>query len=160
MNWLTTHVRRLQRLLRRRGVTREDTEDLIQEVFLRVLVYCEEGNEVREPEAFMVRAALNLSANLHEREHRKLYVAKPVDELDIVDTSCIPDEVVAADQCLHSLQRALDALEPRTREVYYMHRVQGLKYTQIASHFKISVSAVEKHVARATGALTREMLGT
>lgn len=160
MDWLTAHVRRLERLLRRRGTTREDAEDLIQEVFLRVLIYCEEGNEVREPEAFMVRAALNLSANLHEREHRELYVAKPVDELNVVDASCIPDEVVAAEQCLRSLQRALDALEPRTREAYYMHRVQGLTYAQIAKHFKISVSAVEKHIARATAALTQEMLRT
>jgi RNA polymerase sigma-70 factor (ECF subfamily) len=35
-----------------------------------------------------------------------------------------------------------------------MHRVEGLKYREIAAHFEISQSAVEKHVAKAMLFLT------
>jgi RNA polymerase sigma factor (sigma-70 family) len=158
MDWLWSHRPRLRKMLRRRGRSPEDTEDVIQELFLRVMLYCRQGREVRDPERFLVRTALNLSIKLHKREHRDLYVGSPVEELALEDRSFAPDESAVADECLERLQRTLNALEPRTRDIYYMHRVHGLSYEQIAEHFEISVSAIEKHVARATIALTKEML--
>jgi len=35
--------------------------------------------------------------------------------------------------------------------------VNGLSYAQIAEHFDVSVSAVEKHIARAVAALGRTL---
>ena len=43
----------------------------------------------------------------------------------------------------------LDELAPRTREIFLMHRVEGYSCAHIAQHFGISLSAVEKHIARA-----------
>jgi RNA polymerase sigma-70 factor (ECF subfamily) len=120
--------------------------------------YCREGREIRDPERFLTRTALNLSSNLRDLEHREMYVSSPVDELAIEDRTFAPDDTASADETLERLQHALDALEPRTRAVYTMHRLQGLTYDQIADHFEISVSAIEKHIARATIALTKEML--
>jgi DNA-directed RNA polymerase specialized sigma24 family protein len=56
--------------LRRRGRTREDAEDLVQEAFLRLELYCREGHQVLQPEAFLMRTALNLSVSHHRREQR------------------------------------------------------------------------------------------
>jgi RNA polymerase sigma factor (sigma-70 family) len=157
MDWLMTHFRRLESLLRRRGRTREEAEDLIQDAFLRVKVYCDEGGEVREPEAFLVRTVLNLSRDTRAREHRELYVAQSVEELAIADPEPGPDEVLAAQECLEQLKRALDAVNPRTRQVFFLHRLDGLSYAQIADHFDISVSAVEKHIAKAMSVIGRGM---
>jgi len=158
MDWLYRHIPRLRRVLRRRGRSVEDTEDVLQELFIRVMQYCREGREIRDPERFLTRTALNLSSNLRDLEHREMYVSSPVDELAIEDRTFAPDDSASADETLERLQRVLDALEPRTRAVYTMHRLQGLTYDQIADHFEISVSAIEKHIARATIALTKEML--
>lgn len=152
------HFRRLERLLRQRGRTREEAEDLIHDAFLRVKVYCDEGGEVREPEAFLVRTVLNLSRDAHAREHRHLYVTEPVEELGLADPDPGPDEVLAAQQRLEQLKRALDAVNPRTRQVFFLHRLEGLSYAQIADHFDISVSAVEKHIAKAMSVIGRGML--
>ena len=51
------------------------------------------------------------------------------------------------------MRSVLDSLKPRTREVFLMHRLDGYSSAQIAKHFEISVSAVEKHIARAVLAL-------
>jgi RNA polymerase sigma factor (sigma-70 family) len=158
MDWLWKHAPRLRKMLRKRGRSPEDTEDVIQELFLRVMLYCREGREVRDPERFLARTALNLSTKLHKREHRDLYVTSSVEDLAIEDRRFAPDENAVADECLERLLRTLNALEPRTREVYAMHRLHGLSYEQIAEHFEISISAIEKHIARATIALTKEML--
>lgn len=58
---------KLRRLLRSRGRSADDTDDLIQEAFLRLQLYCRD-HEVRETEAFLVRTALNLSHDLGRRE--------------------------------------------------------------------------------------------
>jgi len=44
---------------------------------------------------------------------------------------------------------AVDALPPRTREVYWLHRAEELPYKQIAERCGISVRTVEWHVAQA-----------
>lgn len=151
------HFPRLKKLLQRRGNTREEAEDLIQQAFLRVKVYCDEGGEVREPEAFLVRTVLNLSRDAREREHRDLYVAERVETLAIADPAPRPDEVLELEDRLKEFESVLSAISPRTRDVFFMHRVNGLSYAQIAEHFDVSVSAVEKHIARAVAALGRTL---
>ena len=151
------HFPRLKKLLQRRGNTREEAEDLIQQAFLRVKVYCDEGGEVKEPEAFLVRTVLNLSRDVRAREHRDLYLAERVETLAIADPSPTPDEVLEFEDRLKELENVLSAISPRTREVFFMHRLNGMSYAQIAEHFDVSVSAIEKHIARAVAALGRTL---
>jgi RNA polymerase sigma factor (sigma-70 family) len=158
MDWLMPHFRRLEKLLRRRGSTREEAEDLIQEAFLRVKIYCDEGGEIKEPEAFLVRTVLNLARDVRAHEHRDLYVDQPVETLLIPDCGATPDEVLAAEDRLKELSRTLDEINPRTREVLFMHRLDGLSYAQIADHFDVSVSSIEKHIAKAMSALGRKLM--
>jgi RNA polymerase sigma factor (sigma-70 family) len=151
---LVRYLRRLSSLLRRRGRSREEAEDLIQEAFLRMQAYCNDGGEVREPEAFLVRTVLRLSLNARRDAHRDLYAPQAVEELPIVDLSPAPDEVLAAEQCLEKMRAALDAVNRRTREVFFLHRLDGMSYAQIAQQMGISVSAIEKHIASAVAILT------
>jgi len=149
---MVKHFRRLTDLLRGMGRSREDAEDLIQEAFLRLHIYCQ-THEVREQEAFLVRTVQNLSVDCHRRAHRDLYVDDPVEALPLLDLRLTPDEDVAVQQRLEQVRAVLDALKPRTREVFLMHRIEGYSSAQIAERFEISVSAVEKHIARAVLAL-------
>ncbi len=163
MRWLRPHVRqleqRLEKLLRRRGNTREDAEDLIQEAFLRTKIYCDKGGEVQEPEAFLVRTVLNLSRDNRAREHRDLYVRERVEQLLLIpDGRPTPAEVLDTQDRMKELDRTLNRVNPRTREVFFMHRLDGLSYAQIADHFDISVSAIEKHIAKAMSAIGRELM--
>jgi RNA polymerase sigma-70 factor (ECF subfamily) len=158
MDWLMAHFPRLEKLLRRRGRTREEAEDLIQEAFLRVKLYCDEGGQLKTPEAFLVRTVLNLASDARAREHRELYSEKRIETLLLLDDGPTPEELLAAEDCLRDLERTLDAINPRTREVFFMHRLDGLSYAQIAAHFDVSVSSVEKHIAKAMAALGRKLL--
>ena len=154
MNRLPTYFRHMQRLLLRRGRTREEAEDLIQEAFLKMQEYCEKGGEVRQPEGFLVRTVLRLSMNARRDEHRDLYADKNVEELTfVIDTNPTPDEVLAGDQCLERMRDALDAVSRKTRDIFFMHRLDGMSYSQIARHMGVSVSAIEKHIASALATL-------
>ena len=141
-------------LLLRRGRTREEAEDLIQDAFLKMQEYCERGGQVRQPEGFLVRTVLRLAANARRDAHRNLYCEEPVENLTlIVDTTPTPDEVLAGDQCLERMRDALDAVSRRTRDVFFMQRLDGLSYAQIAQRLGVSISAVEKHIASALAIL-------
>lgn len=150
MDRLINYFNRVQHRLRRRGRTREEAEDLAQAAILRVLEYCRRGGEVQEPEAVVARTAMNLSINEHRRSRGHLFVAEAVEDLPLVGQHPLPEDIIAADECLERMQAALTSVSERTREVFLLHRVAGRSYGEIARRFGISESAVEKQIAKAS----------
>src|SRR5688572_2014246 len=139
---------KLRRLLASRGRSPEDIDDLMQEAFLRLQLYCRDS-AVHNSEAFLVRTALNLSAE----QGRRAYGGRWADEeevLAVIDSAPAPDEVYAAQQRVSRVKAGLQRLGPRSREAFLLHRLEGLSYVQIAQQLGISVSMVEKHIARAS----------
>lgn len=144
----------LRKVLVRRGRTTEESDDLIQEAFLRMQEYCERGGEVRQMEGFLMRTVLRLASNARRDAHRELYCDQQVEDLLLlIDTSPTPEEVLAGDQCLERMRDALDAVSRRTRDIFFMQRLDGLSYAQIASRMGLSISAIEKHIASALAIL-------
>ena len=47
------------------------------------------------------------------------------------------------------IQRALDTLPERCREVFIKSRIEGLKYKEISEELGISVNTVENHIVTA-----------
>jgi RNA polymerase sigma-70 factor, ECF subfamily len=52
----------------------------------------------------------------------------------------------------------INTLPQRQKEVYLLHRVEGLKYNEIAERLNISVKTIETHMSRALKTI-REKLG-
>lgn len=145
-----TFFRNVRRALLRRGNSWAETDDLLQEAFLRMQEYCQRGGEVRQPEGFLMRTALRLAVNANRDAHHELYCDPPAEDLaQIADGAPTPDEVLTGHQCLMRMRAALEAASPRTREVLFMQRLDGMSYAEIAERLGISVSAVEKHMAKA-----------
>jgi RNA polymerase sigma factor (sigma-70 family) len=142
------YLSRLKRFLRHRGRSDEDADDLIQEAFLRLEIYSRE-HEVLEPEGFLVRAVANLSVDKYRHDGVLEVIEKPVEDLEIFDSSPRPDEVCAARERLDRLMAGLEQLSPKTREVLIARRYEGLSCPEIAKRLGITVSAVEKRLARA-----------
>jgi RNA polymerase sigma factor (sigma-70 family) len=156
MRVLKNQLRRLEKFLRRRGSSPEDAEDLVQEAVVRLFAYTRKVGEVRNTEAFLTRTAMNLAVDLHRSSHRDRFEPEPVELLDLLDLGPAPDEVLAAEQRLLCMKEALDRVSRRTREVFFMHRLQGLSHAEIAQNLGVTASAVEKHIASAITILTIE----
>lgn len=140
-------MRRLRSTLVKRGQSPDDAEDLVQEAFLKLEAYGRKA-EVREPEAFVVRAALNLSIDANRRRRKSPFADTDVEVLSVADSSAGPDEVLNARDRLRRMQAGLDTLPTRTRDILLANRLEGITHAEIARREGISVSAVEKHVAR------------
>ena len=131
-------VLKLRRLLRSRGRSIDDTEDLIQE-------------------AFLVRTALNLSIDQHRRATTAALVPGGLDRMQLIDPNPPPDVVCAAQERLQHMRTGLANLSPRQREVFLLNRVEGYSFVQIAKQLHLSMSMVEKHAAKAILAMTNWM---
>jgi RNA polymerase sigma-70 factor (ECF subfamily) len=146
------------KVCRKRGRSQEDAEDLIQEALLRLEEYCRTA-EVKNKEEFLAKTVSNLAIDQHRRSRILSYASEPVEELaqslPLADPSPGPDRVFAAQQRLLQIQRTLDAVSERTRQIYFALRA-GYRYDEIAAAFGISAKTVEKHVARAVLLLMNE----
>ncbi len=156
MHALFGQLRRLKKLLRRRGASNADAEDLVQEAVLRLHVYTNQGHEVRDEAAFVMRTAMNLAIDARRHARADRYEYEPVEKLKLPDIGPSPDEVCAAEQRLMRMKQTLDQVSPRTRDIFFMHRLQGLSHEEIAQRLGISKSAVEKHIASAVTTLAME----
>lgn len=156
MDVILRQLRGLKKLLRRRGATPEQAEDLVQEAVLRLHAYTREGGRVQNQEAFLTRTAFNLAVDAHRHSRADHYESEPVEELDLEAIEPTPDEVFAAEQRLMKMRDALERANPRTREVFFMHRLYGFSHSEIARRLRISISSVEKHVASAVTILAIE----
>lgn len=139
--------------IRRRTRDDQDAEDLLHSAWLRLFAYREE-HEVRQPAAFLVQTAANLAVDKHRQGKRLARESLDEFESALEDASPLQDEVLAARERLRRVQAGLERLPPRTRQVFVMHKVEGMKLREIASALGITQSAVEKHVAKAVLFLT------
>jgi RNA polymerase sigma-70 factor (ECF subfamily) len=141
-------TRQLRSRLQRRGATRDDADDLIQEAYLRFEVYRRE-RPVQNPDAFIARTAMNLAIDEGRRSRSSPFAEFTSETFEIADSGSGPAEVWAARNRLDRLNAGLAALHERTRSILLAQRVDGLSYSEIARREGISVSAVEKQIARA-----------
>ena len=123
----------------------DDAEDLLHTAYLKLVNYRAQTPVDNVP-AFLVRTAIN--ANIDNRRHSKVFKNVAIDQR-LEDSAPLQDEVVGARIRLVRTKAGLDKLQPRSRQIVLMHKLDGLKYNEIASRLGISPSAFEKHMAKA-----------
>jgi RNA polymerase sigma factor (sigma-70 family) len=115
------------------GITgnRQDAEDVLQSIFLKLLQRDFSAEIRRNPSAYLHRAAVNLSLNvLRARKRQKV---TPGVELHEVAQRSTDESAAAADDEIH--QRLLDAigsLKPRAVEILLLHYKHNYSDAEIA----------------------------
>lgn len=155
-SWLGVFSR-VRSALMRRGRTEHEADDLVQEAWIRLECYRREL-PVDEPEAFLMRTALNLSIDAHRaRVARGEEVM--LEGVVLVDTQPSAEAVLLSRERLQRLCVCLDRLNDKTRAIFLAHRVDGMSYQQIAQLHGMSVASVAKHIAKAATQVTSWMEG-
>lgn len=151
--------RKLISYLRSRLSSGDEAEDLVQEAYARLQAYARKG-EVVDGERFVWRTALNLAVSLRRRAvvRDRVHGDQAVIEL-LSPVTHAPDEVLELRERLALVEKAIAELPERCRAVFVACRIEGMSYTAAARRFGISVSAVEKHMARAIAHMTLKVEG-
>ncbi len=141
--------------LRRLG-SHAEAEDLTQEVFVRLADA--DPAQMQSPEAYIFRMAANLLRDRSRREKVRFdYLADAMAAdgagVDVLD----PLRVSAARESLVGLTDALRELPERDRAIFILYRLENVDKRDIAQAFEISLSTVERHLARAMAHVTRRV---
>lgn len=149
----------LRRYFEKRGVPRDEVDDLVQEVFARLTN--RDGIESMERlEAYLFATASNL---LHDRHRRLMSHAagghEPYEESIHGGLQDMPgpDRALLGVQLVEQLIAGLRELPERTRVIFTLYHLEDLPHRQIAQRLGIAVSTIEKHMARAHAHLIRKL---
>ena len=155
-NWQAAFSR-VRAALVRRGRSLHDADDLVQEAWVRLACY-EREQAVAKPEAFLMRTALNLSIDTYRARvnHGEEVL---LEEVVLIDTAPGAEAVVLARERLARLSVCLSRLTEKNRDIFLSHRVDGMTYQEIAQRHGLTISTVEKHIAKATLQVTIWMEG-
>jgi RNA polymerase sigma-70 factor (ECF subfamily) len=138
----------LRAFVARRIADQAEVDDLVQEACARLVASARERT-VDEPQAYLFRIAANLIAD----RHRRMLPMVPVTaEIDPPVRAAQEDRRRVAD-LQAALERALDELSPRCREVFVMRRFDERGTGEIARELGISPRMVQKHLTHAVAHL-------
>lgn len=149
----TTYERALSRFFERRVAVRADVPDLVQDVYLH-LSRMPDPAAIEKPEHFLFVTAANV---LRDRARRAAtHGAGLHDEIpEGLASSEIPaDRVLEGREAAERLRAVLLELPERTRDIFVLRVLEGLKMAEVARAIGISTRAAEKHQAKALAAVT------
>lgn len=151
------HEAALRRQLRREGAASGDIDDLVAEAMARAYQVAD-WTRVEQGRSYLFSIARNLVLDAARRHKVVAFdTFADLDVLNLADEGASVESVAIARDELQRLQRAVDRLPPRPREVFLLRRLDGLNIDEVAVRLSLTVSTVEKHFARAMMLLTEAM---
>ncbi|SMF13583.1 RNA polymerase sigma-70 factor, ECF subfamily [Tistlia consotensis] len=141
--------RDLERFFRRRVGSPEAAGDLTQEAFLRLL-RAGPTAALQDPRAYLFRTARNLVVDHYRAAPARS--AEPLTDaawLGLPADTPSPERTLLSREELAVLRRAVAELSPREREVFLLHKFEGLSYAEIARRLGIARNTVVVHMVRA-----------
>ena len=125
-----------------------DIEDISQEAFLKAYAV-EHTRSIDQPKSYLFRVAKHIAiSRLRKNTRQALSYIENFEGLELVENACSAEEEVMAHQRLGLRCEAVAALTPQVRRAYLMRKVYGMSYKEISTHLAISISTVEKHLAK------------
>ncbi|MDP4131060.1 MAG: RNA polymerase sigma-70 factor [Bacteroidota bacterium] len=121
------------------------TEEIVQDVFVRIWEHRESLREVESFKSYLFRAAKNRvidyvrSQEVVERALSRLLADKKADP----ET---PDEAFDYKVYYHIVQEAIGQLSPRKQEIFRLSTEKGLSHDEIAAELDISKSSVKNQL--------------
>ncbi|UCF78058.1 MAG: sigma-70 family RNA polymerase sigma factor [Candidatus Eiseniibacteriota bacterium] len=147
--------------------SRQDAEDVAQEVFLRVFQGAKRFRGESAVSTWLYRIAVNLSLN-HRRKHKwnryldvlALSDARkedPTSRLEAPDRDR-PDRLLEQKERRRILAEALETLPERQRVALILHKYESLSYEEVAEVLETSLSSVESLIHRAKRNLQKRLV--
>lgn len=135
----------------------DESRDVVQSTFMKIWSNKDRIDITISAKSYLYQAAKNTALD-HIRKYKSkinVQLEEDLSRLDRVE----PEVQTDADSYFlrTKIVEALDALKPKTRQIFELHKFEGLTYDEIAKYMDISKRTVESNIARAL-VLLRERL--
>lgn len=139
--------RRLYHFFYRLNRRRDVSEDLVQNVFERVLMYRSTYTTDGIFSTWLFQIARNLHID-HYRKHKNEPGLDDLEDLEQLADESVDENEQAGNEDIKLLQRAIEQLDTTKKQTLLLSRFQGFKYKEIAEIMDCSESAVKVRIYR------------
>lgn len=149
---------RLRNFIRRRVPSREDAEDILQDVFSELVEAHRLLQPIEQAGAWLFRVARNRITDLFRKKKPEALQDQPMSSMDgeqftledlLPSSDAGPDAAYARTVLLDELDNALDELPEEQREVFIAHELEGRSFKELAAESGLTVNTLlsRKHYA-------------
>jgi RNA polymerase sigma factor (sigma-70 family) len=157
---LTRYERGIYNMIFQMVKNREETEDLVQETFIKAFNALDSYNQQFAFSTWLYKIAFNNCIDsIRKRKLRTLPLDKPIDtkegqvQQDIRDDTSSPEKQMLYAEKTRQIHEAIDHLPDKYRRVIMLRHQEERSYEEISEMMKIPIGTVKARIFRA-----REML--
>ncbi len=150
---------RLVNFLFRYTGNRDDAEDIAQDAFLRLYRLKHTYKEVGKFSSWFYTIALN-QAKSHMRyknRHKAFSInqgyGEDEKEIELPSDTRLPDEDIMSEDENYYIQKAINALDEKHKEIIILRDIQDMEYEEIAGILNVPVGTVKSRINRARESL-------
>lgn len=126
---------------------RELCKEIAQDTFVKIWESREKINISTSLKSYLYQAGKNKAID---------YIRKTKKEKEVKEELALPSQStqqteleVDSARIRELILNAMDLLKPKCRDIFWLHKFEGLTQQEIADHLRISKRAVEDNIARA-----------
>jgi RNA polymerase sigma-70 factor (ECF subfamily) len=125
---------------------KEDAEEIVQEVFIKIWESKNKIDIFSSFESYIFTIAYNATISLLRK---RITENKYLEHLKSIQFEHTPEiiEEIHYRQLNEKVQLLLDKLTPRQKEIFLLSREEGLSHNEISEKLNISVLTVKKHIS-------------
>ncbi len=149
-----TYARDLKQFLYFKFKDRTKTDDVLQDTFVKLWTNCDKV-DCRKVKSYLFTVANHLFLDI--KRHEKTVQNHENTFVNYNQTES-PEFLLIEKEYYEKIQKILNRLPERQREIFVLNRIEKKKYKEIAEMLGISVKTVEKHMHNAL-IFMKEQLG-
>lgn len=127
--------------------SQEEVKNLIQDVFLKFWENRHKVEKNSSIKSYLFTITYYSAISIIRKKARESEYVEYLKSLQEINEEPVNVEL-EYNELTNKLDKIINELPPRQKEVYILHRVEGLKYIEISERLHISVNTIENHMSR------------
>jgi len=136
---------------RKKGNNRAQSEDLVQETFMKILTYRSSFNGSSTFSSWMYGIARNTAADLY-RKNKGNVIHEDIEDHEVVAEHCATEQAVSSQQ-QDIFDESLASISAEHREIIILSRFQQLNYHEISSLLDCNLNTLKSKMRNAISKL-------
>ncbi len=143
-----------------RLITKEDNEDIEQEVYLKIWKHSDKYNEKGSSKSWVSMITKNTSLDYLKSAYTRMFKNSDGEDytLDsIKDNKISPEDKIISIERQKQIIKAIDSLKPKFREVIIMTEIDGYSYEECAQKLKCPLGTIKSRIFNAKKELSIQL---
>ena len=133
---------------------RDTAEDIVQNVMVKIWAKRKKITFNSSLKNYLYRSVYNeFIAQFRKKERLTFLEKKHIEALETL----ILDDSVDIDALVRLVEKEIDKLPPKCKEVFLLNKKEGLTHTEISEYLHISIKTIEGHMTRAFNILNEKL---